>query len=317
MAKKFIADFSENESISGYFGVVSKSIRKTKTGADYLDLTLVDRTGKINAKIWDKTDEFKDKFNLGDAVAVKGQIVSFNDELQIRVDQIRKATEELDKQYGFDLSDIIPRTSKNIDQMWNEIRDISESISDPFMRMLVANIYEKYEQPLRKHPGSLVLHHAYLGGLLEHIHAMSRLGVSICENYPELNRDLVLTGVLLHDIGKLKELNFTPVTNYSDVGNFIGHIVLGRDILIEEAARIDNFPELLRLKLEHIILSHQGKLEWQSPKEPMFLEALAVYYIDEIDTRINQMKNEIESDTSDANWTSRNNYFRRVLYKGE
>ena len=131
-----------------------------------------------------------------------------------------------------------------------------------------------------------------------------------------MDRDLVLSGVLLHDIGKIKELEPGLATNYTDSGNFVGHIVLGRDIVLDAISKIDGFPEMLKLKMEHIILSHQGKLEWQSPKEPSFPEALIVYLIDEMDTRLNQMTRELESDNSEGNWTNKNNYFRRPLYKG-
>ena len=317
MDKKFIVDFQENETISGYFCVLTKSLKKTKDGKDYISVELTDKTGKIDAKIWDRAAEFNDKFDQGDAVAVKGQIVSYNEMPQIKIDLIRQASEEIDKPHGFDLADLIPTTSKDIDQMWSDVQQTIESIGEEPLKSLARSVYQKNEIQLKRHPGSMVLHHAYLGGLLEHIQSMCNLAVHVCENYPELNRDLVLTGVLLHDIGKLSELKFTTVGSYSDEGYLLGHIVIGRDMLREAAAQIANFPERQLLKLEHILLSHHGKLEWQSPREPLFPEALAVYYIDEIDTRLFQMKHEIEADSSDGNWTSRNNYFKRSLYKGE
>jgi len=163
----------------------------------------------------------------------------------------------------------------------------------------------------------MILHHAFRGGLLEHTHSMIKIAGAVCQNYPDMERDLIISGVLLHDIGKLVELEPGLATDYTDAGNFVGHIVLGRDILLKGISQIEDFPELIKLKMEHIILSHQGKLEWQSPKEPMFPEALVVFFIDELDTRINQMNREIESDKSDGLWTSKNNYFHRPLFKGE
>ncbi len=317
MSKKYIKDLHEGDLVSSYFGVLIKSLRKTKTDKDYLDLILIDRTGRINAKVWDKIENVKDSFEKGDAVAIKGQVVSFNEEIQIKVDSIRCVDLEIDKKYGFNFLDLFPTTEKNIDKMWNEVQEFIQSIQDPYLKSVVSDIYSKFEDLIKIYPASMMLHHPFRGGLLEHIHSMSKLAVPICENYPELNRDLVLSGILLHDIGKLRELEPDLATSYTDEGNFIGHIVLGRDILLEAISRIDNFPEILKLKLEHIILSHQGKYEWQCPKEPEFLEALIVYFIDVMDTRVNQMKNEIELDNTDGDWTSKKNYFHRPLYKGD
>ena len=201
--------------------------------------------------------------------------------------------------------------------MWTDIQKGINSIQNTFIKQLVQSIYNEHEESIKTHPASMILHHAFRGGLLEHTHSMLNIAEGICKNYSELDRDLIVSGVLLHDIGKLKELAPGLATSYTDCGNFVGHIVIGRDILLNAIAKIDGFPDLLKLKMEHIILSHQGKLEWQSPKEPMFPEALLVYFIDEIDTRINQMKREIESDTTEGDWTNKNNYFHRPLYKGK
>jgi 3'-5' exoribonuclease len=317
MKRKFIQDFQENSVISGYFAVFSKDIRKTKTDKDYLDLTLMDKTGSINAKIWDNIENFNGIFEKGDAVAIKGQITSYNNELQLKIESIRRVNPDQDKAYGFTFADLMPGTEKDIDELWLDIQNTIESLNNQYLKSLVYNIFSEYEEKIKTHPASMILHHAWRGGLLEHIHSMKNIAEGFCRNYSELDRDLVICGVLLHDIGKLIELEAGLATTYTDTGNFVGHIVLGRDILLKAISKIDNFPELLKLKMEHILLSHQGKLEWQSPKEPMFLEALVVYYIDEIDTRINQMKREIRSDKTDGNWTSKKNYFHRTLYKGE
>ncbi|HDP68978.1 MAG TPA: HD domain-containing protein [Candidatus Marinimicrobia bacterium] len=316
MERKFIRDFLENETISSFFVVFSKDLRKTKADKEYLDLTLMDKSGSINAKIWDNVDNFAPKFEKGDAVAVKASVTSFNNELQLKIDSIRRAILEQDQAYGFDFNDLIPSTDKDIQQMWTEVMEGIETLENPYLKQLTKNIYLENEEALRVHPASMILHHAFRGGLLEHTHSMLKMAEGICRNYSDLDRDLIISGVLLHDIGKLQELEPNLVTNYTDSGNFIGHVVLGRDMLREAIARIEQFPEILKLKMEHIILAHQGKLEWQSPREPLFPEALLVYYIDEIDTRINQMRREIESDSTEGNWTNKNNYFHRALYKG-
>ena len=235
----------------------------------------------------------------------------------MKIESIRRAIPEQDRDFGFNLDELIPSTKKDIQLMWTDIQKGINSIQNTFIKQLVQSIYNEHEESIKTHPASMILHHAFRGGLLEHTHSMLNIAEGICKNYSELDRDLIVSGVLLHDIGKLKELAPGLATSYTDCGNFVGHIVIGRDILLNAIAKIDGFPDLLKLKMEHIILSHQGKLEWQSPKEPMFPEALLVYFIDEIDTRINQMKREIESDTTDGDWTNKNNYFHRPLYKGK
>ncbi len=317
MERKFSKDLQENMPVSGFFAVFSKDLRKTKADKEYLDLTLMDKTGSINAKIWDKVNEFSNKFEKGDPVAVKAYVTSYNNELQLKIDSIRRVILDQDKDFGFNYADLIPTTEKDIEKMWDEIQSAIQSIENRNIKRIVLDIYGEHKETIKTHPASMILHHAVRGGLLEHTHSMLNIADGICKNYSELDRDLVISGILLHDIGKLVELEPGLATTYTDSGNFVGHIVLGRDILLKSISKIDDFPELLKLKMEHMILSHQGKLEWQSPKEPMFLEALVVYYIDEIDTRINQMKREIESDKTEGDWTSKKNYFHRPLYKGD
>jgi 3'-5' exoribonuclease len=161
----------------------------------------------------------------------------------------------------------------------------------------------------------MTLHHAYRGGLLEHIHLCALNGLGICKNYPHIDKDLVLAGILLHDIGKLDELTSGINIKYTDRGNFSGHLVIGWDKLNRAIQEIEYFPTTLRAKLEHIMLAHHGKMEWGSPREPAFPEAAIVFYADKIDTYLKQMDNAIKQDESDSDWTDNRNYFRRALYK--
>ncbi len=316
MAKNLIKDFQSGEIITGYFGVYSKSIRSTKNDKLYLDLILVDKTGKINAKMWDNTSEVQDKFFAGDAVAIKGTVHQYQDKLQMKVNFIRLVDEEEDKKYGFDWEDLILCTQKDVEKMWSEITETIESLNNKYIKEVVSNIYSENAEKLKTYPAAQILHHAYRGGLLEHTHAMTLVARSICQVYPDIDQDLVIAGVLLHDIGKLKELSPGVAIKYSDEGNFIGHLVLGRDILRDQINKIEDFPLELRYKLEHIILAHQGKYEWASPREPGFIEAQVVFHIDELDTRIKQMGKAISSDSSENFWTTKRNYFNRPLYKG-
>jgi len=201
--------------------------------------------------------------------------------------------------------------------MWQKLLDLINSLENGYLKKILLNILTKYEDELKTHPAAMKLHHAFRGGLLEHTHNMVQLADYVCRVYPEARRDLVIGGVILHDIGKLRELAPGVNINYTDEGNFIGHLVMGRDIFREEVLDIPDFPEDLRIKMEHIILAHQGKLEWASPREPKFLEAMLVYHIDEMDTRVAQCKKAVEDDESEGNWTDKRNYFSRILYKGK
>lgn len=316
MSKIFIKDLKQDQKIKTYFGIAKKSVRKTKDGKTYIDIDLIDKSGRINAKMWDNADKYKDIFEEGDSVAVEGSVILFANKLQIKVFKLRLTTEE-DEKYGYKLNDIIPTSLKDIDQMWQDLNDAAESLTNGYLKKVLLNIFTKYEDEFKTHPAAMKLHHAFRGGLLEHTHNMLRLADYVCRVYEDADRDLVVAGVILHDIGKFRELAPGVNINYTDEGNFVGHLVMGRDIFLEEVKDVPDFPESLRVKMEHIILAHQGKLEWASPREPKFLEAMLVYHIDEIDTRVAQYKKAIEDDESEGNWTDKRNYFSRILYKGD
>ncbi|MBN2279941.1 MAG: HD domain-containing protein [Candidatus Marinimicrobia bacterium] len=316
MSKIYIKDLKAETRIKSYFGVATKSVRKTKDDKTYIDVDLIDKTGRINAKMWDNADQYKDNFEEGDHVALEGAVILFSNKLQVKIFKIRRVSEE-DEKFGFKLTDIIPTTGNNVDEMWDKLNQMILSLENGYLKKVLLNIMTKYEDELKTYPAAMRLHHAFKGGLLEHTHNMIQLADYVCRVYPEVRRDLVVAGVILHDIGKLRELDPGINISYTDEGNFIGHLVIGRDIFLEEVREIPDFPEDLRIKMEHIILSHQGKLEWASPREPKFLEAMLVYHIDEIDTRVAQYKKAIEDDESEGNWTDKRNYFSRILYKGD
>ncbi|MBO8130667.1 MAG: HD domain-containing protein [Candidatus Marinimicrobia bacterium] len=318
MERKYINELKEGDKFVGYFLVKKKELKVAKNENLYLDLELVDKTGSINAKVWDNSERINDYINRGDIIGVVGFVERFRDNVQVKLERVKKIEPDRLAEKNITYEDFIMTTSRNIDEMWDEIMDSIESISNQALKELLKRIYIKYEKSLKSFPGSMKLHHAYRGGLLEHIYITLKIVDAVSEIYKgEIDRDLLIAGILVHDIGKIRELSGEIFPEYTDEGNFLGHVVLGRDILLEEIKKIKNFPELLKLKLEHIILSHHGKFEWQSPKEPAFIEAQIVHQIDEMDTRLYQMKNSIICDSSSGNWTSKNNYFHRALFKGE
>lgn len=311
-----IKAFTEGEKIQGFYLCTEKHLRTTRTGESYIDLTLRDRTGQIQAKIWDKVDGLSSKFEAGDPVAVRGQVESFQDRLQLIIKKINRASVKTYGRYGYSPELIVPTSTQDPKVMWKETMTLIRSIDNGFLRNLVKDIYQQHKSKLLVYPASMMLHHACRSGFLEHTLAMLKLGTLAADLYP-VDRGLLLAGLALHDIGKLQELTPRLISDYTDEGHFIGHIVLGRDMVRTAARKIRGFPKDLLLKLEHIILSHQGRPEWQSPRIPKFPEAYLVHLLDNLDAKLNLMQTAIQNDTEVGSWTSRHNYFRTPLFKGD
>ena len=309
-----INKFKEGDSIQGFYLCVEKHLRHTRSGDLYLDLELRDITGHIRAKVWDKVSKLNDQFESGDAVAISGDVESFMDHLQLVVKKIRKATIQYYSRYGFDPAQVVPSSKQDPRKMWKSIERIINGMKNKYLRTLVANLYKANKKKLLVHPASVKMHHNFRSGFLEHILTMAEIAQKICPLY-HLNKDLVLAGIFLHDIGKLKGINSELEADYTDEGNLIGHIVLGRDMVRQAVQKIRGFPEDLREKVEHMILSHQGRYEWHSPKLPAFPEALLVHMIDNLDAKMNIMKQAIDEDSELGRFTNRHNFFRIPILK--
>lgn len=311
-----ISNFKEGKNIRGFFLCVEKHIRQARTGDLYLDLILRDKTGQINAKLWNNVADFQDKFAAGDAVVVAAQVEVYLDKLQLNIKKINSATVQSYGKYGYDPGLIVPSAKADPNEMWKEIVAYIKMIKNKYLKTLVSSIYKKYKKSLLTHPASVVMHYNYRSGLLEHTLSMVKIGKNLADHYA-IDRDLLLTGIFLHDIGKVKEITSELEAAYSDEGNLIGHIVLGRDIVIEASKKIKGFPTDLLKKIEHMILSHQGQYDWQSPKKPKFKEALLLHMIDNLDAKMNLIEKAIEEDVEEGDWTSRRNYFRVPLLKSK
>ncbi len=310
-----IVKFEEGTTIQGFYLCVEKHLRHTRAGDLYLDLVLRDRTGQIQAKIWDKVALYHEKFSRGDPVAVKGTVESFLDRLQLVVKQINRATVQTYARYGFDPALIVPTSNQDPKKMWKEVIGFIKNIRNKDLKRLVQKIYSEHKDKILTHPASISMHHNYRSGFLEHVHSMAQIALSLAPHY-QVDRDLVLSGVLLHDIGKLQEIESDYDPAYTTEGNFLGHIVLGRDMVRAAIGTLKKFPPDLQVKLEHLLLSHQGKYEWQSPKKPAFKEALLVHLIDILDAQMNLMDQALLEDPQEGDWTSRHNYFHIPLFKG-
>lgn len=310
-----IKNFKKDTHIQGFFLVREKHLRSTRTNHPYLQLHLQDNSGSIEAKVWEDVPAFEKTFDEGDAVVVKGRVSRYQERLQLEIVDIGRASPEKHAEYGFDLSKLIPSSKHSVPEMWRELGKIIKTMSNAHLKALISNIYKSNADLIKQHPASMKLHHAWLGGYLEHVLSMTKIGVQLAHHY-QVDLDLLLTGILLHDIGKIQELNSAQQPGYTDSGKLLGHIVMGRDMARDAMHEIEGFPPELQLKVEHMILSHQGKYEWQSPKQPKFKEALLLHYIDAMDARMNMMTEAMEKDNETGSWTNHFNYFRIPLLKG-
>ena len=283
MKEPMVGDLAgrENQSITGYFVAGSKQVRAKKDGTRYFAVTLGDRSGNIEARVWDAADA--GDFEPGEVVKVRGQVCRYNEKLQINIDKIRRAAAN-----EYQLGDFVPQSERNIDQMWAELEAWVAGFTDPHLQALLQSFLRDPEiaTALRQAPAAKGMHHAWIGGLLEHI--LSLLG--ICDlaagHYAGINRDLLLTGVILHDIGKLRELRWGTSFDYTIEGQLLGHITIGLGMIEARIAAIPDFPPAKRILVEHLVLSHHGKYEFGSPKLPMIPEAILLHYLDDLDAKM-------------------------------
>ena len=312
---KLIKDLQEGELVVGFYLVEEKQIRAKKNGEEYISLVLKDKTGRIPALIWDRIDEFREVFQKADFVKIEGLIGSYNNALQMTVKRIRRI-EDHDYREGFDESNYYETTENDIEAMWNDLLDIIQTIENEFIRKLTEEIVRENEEKIKTYPGAQRIHHEYLGGFLEHTLSVAHSCDYFSKKYTDINRDFLIAGAVFHDIGKLRELSFHLTTEYSEEGQLIGHIVLGRDMVREKAKEIDGFPQNILLQLDHIILSHQGNPEWGSPKSPMTKEALILHYVEDLDAKVNIFRKILKNDREEGKFTKRDPLLGRSLYKG-
>ncbi len=284
------------------FLIVTKSELKTAiNGKSFLNLELRDKSLALPSKVWDNAEDYAKKLKEGTVVKVVGQIEDFKGALQIKIGKITTAKES----DNVKPEDFLPKSQRSLSEMFNELDQVIASIKNPFLNQLIkviltAGKLEKYS----KVPAGKGWHHAYIHGLLEHTLEIIRICELMCSIHPELKRDLLITGALLHDFGKTEELTYDSVFDYSDKGKLIGHIMIGALEVEKAAALIQNFPEDLKDQLIHLILSHQGKLEFASPVEPRTLEAIVLYQADELSAKTNAYKYAIEADKNKGGrWT--------------
>ncbi len=286
-----IATWESGDQVQGFALLAKKELRQDRNGKDYLDMVLADASGSLSAKVWSDTPALHGDYEAHGFVAFRGLVKSYKDQLQIAIEECRAVTDQ-DRQFGFDETRLIPSTPEDIDDLWERLTAIfPDQIADPLLARLAEETLAIHGAALREHPAAKAMHHAYLGGLLEHTLSMAELAIPVAAHYPEVDRDLLLVGVLFHDLGKVFELGAMPANDYTLAGHLVGHVVMGRDLVRERIAAIPDFPRETALHLEHLVLSHQGRREYGAPVEPMTLEALVLHFIDDLDSKINQFRN--------------------------
>ncbi len=309
-----ISELSPSSNGWGFFLCARKELRSGK-GGNYLALVLQDISGEIKAKVFQDVDVMKDEFDAGEFVKVQARGNLFNQRLELVLDKIRRVHAERDALDGFREEDYIPCAPRPIDVMWQELQDHIARVESPAVRELLTRATTKYGEQLRIWPAAQSVHHAYRGGLLEHILKIIDIVRFLADAYG-VNRDVLIAGAILHDIGKLEELSYGVTTEYSVEGNLLGHITLGAGMVREIAREIPGFPHDLQVRIEHLVLSHHGARALGSPVEPMTMEAFILAATDDLDAKIHQIRKHIETDDSDGPFTSFHRRLDRVFYKG-
>jgi 3'-5' exoribonuclease len=313
MKSPYVNEIEPNQVITTTFLVHSKEVRQKKTGELYLSLLLGDRTGEVDAKMWDNVTEVLDSFDRDDFVKVKGMTQIFHNRPQITIHKVRRLDDS-----EIDFADYFPSSRRDPGEMWTELRATVAAMGNPHLKALVEALLDDEDVACRyrRAPAAKQIHHAYLGGLIEHVLSLCTLARTVAAHYPNVDYDLLLAGVVLHDIGKIYELNYERGFSYSDRGQLLGHITIGLRMVADKLCGLPDFPAPLRSLVEHMILSHHGQLEFGSPKLPQFPEALLLHYLDDMDSKMECMRALIENDRQvEGCFTIWNNALERTALK--
>jgi len=298
----------------GFFLCTQKDVRQGRGGDLFIALSLQDRTGLVRARVLNDAARLREEFDSGDFVKVQGRTDLFNGRVQLLVEKIRRVNPDQDKEQGFREEDCILCAPRPVEEMWSELDQLILHVRDPFVRELLQRITTQHGEKLRTWPAALTVHHAYRSGFLEHILSVARSALTLGAAYGA-NQDLLTAGALLHDIGKLEELEYDRSTHYTRDGNLVGHVTLGAMMTRAAMAGIPDFPDVLRTQIEHLIVSHHGHKEFGAPVEPMTIEAMILSAADDLDAKINQVRQALAED-GEGEFTAYHSRLGRVLWRG-
>ncbi len=317
--RRLIGKLADGDAVEEIYLVVDKQLRANRNGNLFLQVDLRDRTGMMNARLWNATENVFRTFEPGDFVLIKGKVQLFQGALQMILSHVEKAAPD-----RVELAEFLPHTEQDVSKLYDRLRTLLRKMSNAHLRALAECFLmdEEFAQGFCKAPAGVRNHHAYLGGLLEHVVTLMEAADRLAPLYPELDRDLLAMGIFLHDVGKVRELSYDRAFTYSDEGQLIGHLVIGVEMLSEKASRVSDltgepFPKELLLRLKHMILSHHGTYEFGSPRLPMTPEAIALHLLDNFDAKVHGFTRDIRDDrASPSAWTPFNQALQRRLFKG-
>lgn len=314
MKKIFVEQIRERDWVESPFLVRDKITGMAKNGKPYLTLKLIDRSGEVEGRVWDRVDEFTERFDRDDFILVKGKASVYLGKMQLVIQELEAVPEG-----EVDLADFLPVAPREQAEMRAELQGRVTALTDPHLRALLESFLadpvfvERYSSA----PAAKAMHHVYIGGLLEHSLAVASLVDDVCRRYPGLNHDLLVAGALLHDVGKVAELSYARSFDYTDDGKLLGHIVIGVEMVEDRIRQLPGFPRTLATLLKHLLLSHHGQYEFGSPKRPKTLEAVILNFLDDLDSKINGVRTHIEREPDNSSsWTSYHRLYDRYFFKG-
>ena len=316
MKEQFIRDLRPGDRVLSFFLVKHKQLEyfRDRTRGQFLTLVLADHTGEMLARVWEDAPQLAETFQQGQVVKVLGYVEEYLGRSQIIVRKLRPARDD-----EYTLDDFLPRTEKDIAALMQAVRETIDEVQNPHLRALLESFFgdEEFVAAFQRAPCARRIHHAYLGGLLEHVVEVVSLCRALCDLFPQIDRDLLLTGALLHDVGKTLEFEYATDIAYSDAGRLQGHVVLGDRLIAQRIAALPDFPAELAMRLSHMVLSHHGRYEWGSPRRPKTLEACALHYVDNLDAQVNRFIQILAArrDLSKP-WTEYDTLLKRYLYAG-
>ena len=309
----WVNEIKENDRIHGLYLAKIKKSGTTKKGDPFLSILLSDRTGDVESRVWENAEEFSSIFKEGDILEIEGHAGSYRNQIQLIISDMRAYDGNGDPTI------FLESTAEDIAAMMKSLRELLKRLQDTHLKALSESFLADhlFIKDFKKAPAAKNFHHNYVGGLLEHTLSVCRMSQIVAEQYRELERDLLITGAFLHDIGKIREFRYNRMIEYTDEGRLLGHLVMGISMVDEKLSKIKPFPMEKALRLKHLILSHHGQYEFGSPKRPKFLEAFALHLIDDLDAKMNGLRRYMEKDNQEGAWTDFNRMFERYLLKNK
>ncbi len=314
MKKRFIADIKAGDMVDDVFVLAEKTLSQKRDGNNFLNVILSDKTGDLKGVVWDNVDQIAGDVTSGDFVSIRGTVSEYRGTLQLVVKGMDRCSRD-----AVDPKDFLPATSRDIDGMFQRLVKITASLTTPYLKTLFDAFWkdEEFVRKFKTAPAAKKMHHAYIGGLLEHTLSMTSLADKVAGHYSGIDRDLLVAGAVLHDIGKTDEFEYQFKIDYTDEGRLLNHIVIGLKMVDEKLSEIEDVPEDQIFLLKHMMVSHHGTREFGSPEPPKTIEAVLLNYIDEIDSKVNGIRDFMASEDPNETWTSYHRLLERHFYMGK